>query len=133
MTTKRRFKLDRGGKNGKKEETKPDALDALEGVLSKTPEGLGESWDMLRLIGVVVGQVTLLDIATGTANATDRVAASRALVALKEEPVNIAERLRSSQFSKLNTSELHQMIEDVKGGKNPKLALDEAVERSKNA
>lgn len=133
MAGKRRFKLDRGGKNGKKEEPKSDSLDALEGVLSKTPEGLGESYDMLRLIGVVVGQITLLDVATGTTVASDRVAAAKALVALKEEPVNIAERLRSSQFSGLNTGELHQMIEDVKGGMNPKLALDEAVKRSKDA
>jgi len=93
------------------------------------PESLDQIHDTLRLIGVVLGQMTLLEIATSpAAEAAPRVAAARALMKLDEAPERIAERLRKSVFSRLSVAELGAMIDKVKKGETN---LKDLIEQSK--
>lgn len=81
------------------------------------PEGLDQIHDTLKLIGVVLGQMALLEVVTNPAiEAAPRVAAARALMKIDEAPERIAERLRKSMFSRLSVAELGAMIEKVKKG-----------------
>lgn len=132
--TKRRFKVHRGGGDGetpKEEESSAEqgAVNALESSLDMSLEGLSESHEFLRLLGAVVGQITLLDVATGTSDPKARASAARALLDLKEKPEQIAERLRSSKFKDLQTSDLKTIVEDIRDGMDPKVALEKAIER----
>ena len=126
----RKFQVEDGGQP----EEKADAVSSLESALDTTPEGLSASHDFLRLLGIVVGQVTLLDIATSpTADPAPRVAAARALTSIKEDPEQIAERLRSSQFKDLNTKDLHDVVASIREGNDPKAALQKVIDSKKSA
>ena len=118
----------------KKTSPAEEQVTALESVMDVTPDGLGDTFDQLRLLGAVVGQVTALDVATDDrADNSDRMAAARLLTKLDDKPDAIADRLRSSQFAKLTTAGLVEMIDQVKRGKNPKIALEEAVAKANSA
>ena len=107
---------------------------ALGRVMDVTPDGLGDTFDQLRLLGAVVGQITALDVATSsTAEDSDRMAAARLLTKLDEKPDAIADRLRSSQFSRLSTAGLEHLIAEVKRGKSPELALVAAMDKEASA
>lgn len=81
------------------------------------PETLDQIHDTLKLIGVVMGQMALLEVITSPlAEAAPKVAAARALMKIDEAPERIAERLRKSSFSRLSVAELGAMIEKVKKG-----------------
>lgn len=110
-----------------KPSTSPLALDTLTQLLSAgiAPKKLDEIHDLLRLLGVVLGQVALLDVATDpNARAQARVAAARALTDLHESPEKIAERLRRSPFADLTVAQLEGIVEAVKSGQNIQVALD---------
>lgn len=96
-----------------------DAIATLSALLDEgfRPEGLDQVHDTLRLVGLVLGQMALLEIITDReAEDSDRVAAARLLLSVKEAPESIAERLHKSAFSRLNTEELSSMIQRVKKG-----------------
>lgn len=83
------------------------------------PETLDQIHDTLKLIGVVLGQMALLEVATDPkAEAAPKVSAARALMNIGEPPERIAERLRKSMFSRLSVAELGAMIEKVKKGES---------------
>lgn len=127
VKNKRRFTVADGGKNGDSPPS-PDEISAFESVLDMTPEGLSATHDFLRLMGTVIGQITLLSIATGSEGpSAPRVAAARALRDLEETPEAIAERLRSTQFEGLDTKDLHTIVEKIREGVNPQVALAEVV------
>jgi hypothetical protein len=106
-------------------------VQALDTVLDTSPESLGDSYDLLRLLGAVVGQITLLDVAGKSVDDKARTSASRALIRLDEDPAAIADRLRSSKFQGLDTASLRAMVEEITEGKDPKRALDDALRRTK--
>lgn len=98
-----------------------DAVEALTGLLGEgfKPEGLDQVHDTLRLLGIVLGQMALLEIITDKdAEDSDRVAAARLLLNTKESPESIADRLKRSSFTRLPTEKLASMIQEVKKGKN---------------
>ncbi len=139
MKRKRTFKVERGGRdrgNGKpKAPGEPEiggssAFEALDNVLGDNkPEGLAETYDFLRLLGAVAGLIALLDVATNSSDPKAQASAARALITLKEKPEHIVERLRSSQFNNLNTQDLHTIVEEIRKGKEPRLALQECLEK----
>lgn len=97
-----------------------DASEALKSLvdIGFTPEGLDQEYDVLRLLGMVMAQVALLDVITDPkAKSADRVAAARILSDAKESPEAIVQRLRESSFARLNTAELTRMIQEVREGK----------------
>lgn len=96
-----------------------DAVETLTGLLGEgfKPEGQGQVYDTLRLLGLVLAQMALLEIITSKeAEDSDRVAAARLLLNTKESPEGIADRLRKSSFAGLKTEELANMIQQVKKG-----------------
>ena len=81
------------------------------------PERLDQVHDTLKLLGVVLGQMALLEIATdSTVEAAPRVSAARALMKIDESPEAIAERLRKSAFVGLTVSQLKIMVERLGKG-----------------
>ena len=77
----------------------------------------------------MAGQIALLDVATNCSDPKAQASAARALITLKEKPEHIVERLRSSQFNSLNTQDLHTIVQQIREGKEPKLALKECLEQ----
>ncbi len=133
---RRILKVERGGKeegNGKPDE-KPDEVQefdsfgALDDALDVKPEGLADTYDFLRLLGAVAGQIALLDVATNCSDPKAQASAARALIQLKEKPEHIVERLRSSRFNSLNTKDLHTIVQDIRRGKDPKIALQACLD-----
>lgn len=103
-----------------------DAGPALAELLEKgfAPNRLDELYDTLKLLGVVLGQLALLDvIADPTAEAAAKVSAARALTSLKESPESISERLRRSPFSHLTAEQLAAIVQEVKQGNTDLQAL----------
>lgn len=93
-------------------------IEALENLLDFKPETLDQSHDLLRLAGVVLAQLTLLQVLTDPmASSRDKVSASRILLDIKEPPEAIAERLRRSPFAHLSTEELKELIEKAVNSK----------------
>lgn len=134
----RTLKIERGGKgksNGKAPETEPepetDPVEALGLALSNKPEGLAETYDFLRLLGAVFGQIALLDVAANRGDPKAQASAGRALIALKEKPEHIVERLRSSKFNHLDTKDLAKIVQGIHEGKDPQEALQECLDEKK--
>lgn len=95
------------------------AFEALSSLLDKKLDlhKLDEAHDLLRLIGIVVGQIALLDTVTSkSADPRAKVAAAKILTSTKERPEAIAERLRRSPLADLSFDELSVIIERVKQG-----------------
>jgi len=83
------------------------------------PQSLDQVHDTLKLVGVILGQMTLLDIATSPlAEPASRVSAARALLNLKESPDAIIERIRRSPFAGLNAEQLSAMVAKVRAGES---------------
>lgn len=93
------------------------------------PELLDQVHDTLKLVGVVLGQMALIDVVNNPlAKPEARVTAAKALMQIDEAPERIAERLRKSVFSRLSVQELGAMIEKVKKGETN---LKDLIEQSK--
>lgn len=96
-----------------------EATQALADLLGDkfSPDRLDQAHDLLKLLGIVLGQMALLEIVTDrAADEKARVSAARALMSVKEDPETIAERLRRSVFAGLTTGQLGAMVEEVKKG-----------------
>jgi hypothetical protein len=89
------------------------------------PKKLDELYDMLKLLGVVLGQIALLEVVSNPVSNDEKakVAAARALISLKEDPESIAERLRRSPFAELTIEELHGIVQKVQEGQTDLVAL----------
>lgn len=122
---------------GKAKAPEPEATSAdaaLADVLAfPTPENLSVSYDMLKLIGVVVGQMQLLSIAVNSTDAKAAVSAARALAALKEDPAEIAERLKAGPFAGLTTADLRRAVDLLGQGKDPKAVLERVLAEKREA
>lgn len=94
----------------------------LEGGVA--PETLDQVYDMLKLMGLVLGHSALLGVATDpAAEATARVSAARALINVKEDPQAIGERLRRSAFAGLSVDKLRTMIRQLEAGERDLTSL----------
>jgi hypothetical protein len=81
------------------------------------PETLDQVHDTLKLLGVVLGQMALLEIATDPAAETaPRVSAARALMKIDESPEAISERLKKSALAGLTVAQLGLIIDNIKNG-----------------
>jgi hypothetical protein len=104
----------------------PDAAQLLTTLLASGfhPEKIDELHDFLKLLGVVIGQVTLLTVATSpTAEAAPKVSAAKALLDIKETPESLSARLRQSQFAGLQLPELESIIAAIRSGNTDIAAL----------
>lgn len=100
-----------------KAEPKPDqaVVEVAKLITEKfVPQSLDQLHEYLKLLGIVVGQFTLLEMATSSTDAKARVAAARALLSNKERPEDVAERLRRSPFAHLSAEQLHAIIKEAK-------------------
>jgi hypothetical protein len=93
------------------------------------PKKLDELYDMMKLLGVVLGYQALLEAAT-SGTEKERVPAARALINLKEDPEAIAERLRRSPFADLTVVQLSAIVEKMKSGETD---IQKLVEEVKHA
>lgn len=112
----------------------PDsAIDALSTLIAQklSPQGLDSRYDTLKLMGMVIGQMTLLKIATDVdLEPAARVSAARALITIKESPESIAERIRRSPFSDLSVEQLQSIVIAIgEGGDTDLAALIDRVKR----
>lgn len=98
------------------------ALDELTQLLGDgyTPKTLDAVHDTLKLLGIVLSQMALLQVITDPeADNKDIVAASKTLLSHKEDPENIVERLKRSPFAGLSVEQLQTIVHEVKlGGGN---------------
>jgi hypothetical protein len=95
------------------------AAQALTKVLESgiAPEKLDQVYDLLKLMGLVLGHSTLLAVATDvTAEAAARVSAARALINIKEDPQVIGERIRRSTFADLSVDKLKSIVRQLEAG-----------------
>lgn len=93
------------------------ALDALTSVLNLSPQGIDETHDYLRLLGIVLGQLALLEVVCDPkAEAKDKVSAARILTSIKESPEAIAERLRRSPFTGMSMEDLKELVGKISSG-----------------
>lgn len=110
------------------------AIESLSDLVTKgyEPGKLDEYHDLLKLLGIVIAQATLLDVASNSlVDAKDRVSASRTLLNFaKETPEAIAERLRRSPFADLNIDQLHAIVQQVKAGKSDIHAIIQEVKEN---
>jgi hypothetical protein len=80
---------------------------------------LDQAYDALKLMGLVLGHITLLEVANDReADEGARVSAARALTSIKEPPEAIAERIRTSSFKDLSVDELKAMLEKLIQGQS---------------
>jgi len=107
------------------------AIESLTDLVTKgyEPGKLDEYHDLLKLLGIVIAQVALLDVASNViTEPKDRVSAARALLNFaKESPEAIAERLRRSPFADLNIDDLRAIVDEVKKGKSDMHAIIQEV------
>lgn len=98
----------------------PDAFSVLERLLDKdfSPKHIDEVHEQLKLLGLVLGRFVLLEVAANSSDDKARVTAARALATLKENPSDIAERLRRSPFAHLTVQELQDIVERVRQGES---------------
>jgi hypothetical protein len=105
----------------------PNALETII-QLRNQREGLDITYDELRLIGSVVGLITLLQVATYSGDAKARTSAARILVDLKEEPSDIVERLKAAPFADLSANQLAFVIDQMATGRTD---LDKLYEEAR--
>lgn len=102
------------------------AVRAMTDVLGSglAPESLDQIYDLLKLMGIVLGHSTLLQIATDPeAENKDRVAAAKVLALVKDNPEEIADRLKRSQFSALSVDELRAIVRRIESGERDLTSL----------
>ena len=96
------------------------AAEVLEGLLGEgfRPDRMDQYYDTFKLMGVVLGQLALLRVVTNPlAEDKDLVSAAKALIATKEDPDQMAERLRASSLSDLTVDQLRSIISQIEAGK----------------
>lgn len=102
------------------------AVAALVKVLESgiDPSRIDQVYDMLKLMGLVLGHSTLLAVATNpAAEAKDRVAAAKSLIHIKDSPEDIAERLQKSKLADLSVDELKTIVRKLESGERNLLTL----------
>lgn len=86
-----------------------------EELLAMHPEKLAQAYDRLRLIGMVLGQLALLEIITDPdAGATAKAQAARTLTSLIDDPKMVADALEHSPLAGKSPEELRELIDKLK-------------------
>ena len=86
-------------------------------ALGQLGGGLDVTFDQMKLLGAVVGMVTLLQIAAYSNDDKARASAAKVLIDLKEEPAEIVERLKAAPFNDLNMKGLEFIIDQMAEGR----------------
>jgi len=95
------------------------AAEVLEGLLGQgfRPDRMDQYYDTFKLMGVVLGQLALLRVVTNPlAEDKDLVSAAKALTSTREDPDQIADRLRASSLSDLTVDQLRTIISQIEAG-----------------
>jgi hypothetical protein len=79
--------------------------------------GLDVTYDQLRLMGAVVGQIALLQIAAFSNDEKARASAAKTLVDLKEDPAKLVERLRAAPFADFSPKQLEYVVDQLHLGR----------------
>ena len=117
----------------KERSTAEAALEALIGSGFR-PDRLDQLNDTFRLLGVVMGNLALLRVVTDPhADEKAVVSAARALIAVKEDPETIAERLRASSLSGLSVEQLQAIISKMEGSNLHDIDLQSLIQSAKEA
>jgi hypothetical protein len=88
-----------------------------EDIVHLTPDQLHTVHEKFKLIGLVLGQLALIEVVCDpNASDTARASAGKTLTSLKEDPITISERLKESQFADMSPEELKTFISDLKTG-----------------
>lgn len=96
------------------------AIEQLEQLVTQgySPTGLDQILETLKLLGLVLGYQALVETAISEpiekGDLAAKVNAAKTLVQLKEDPVDIAERLRRSRFSSMTVDQLHTLVNGLK-------------------
>jgi len=100
-----------------------EATDIIEKVASDqvVVERLDYVYDIMRLVGAVLGLKAILETVVGASDPKLRLAAAKELIKLDEEPSVIVERLRSLPVANLSVQELEAIVET--GQLDPEKAL----------
>src|SRR5512142_1080048 len=87
---------------------------------------IDQVYDLLKLMGLVLGHSALLAVATDPeAEAKDRVAAAKSLINIKENPDEIAARLQKSKLADLSVDELKGIVRKLESGETSLISLFE--------
>lgn len=119
---------------GMDEAIEADAVETLDDLIHSqfSPERLDQAYDVLKLLGAVLGRYALLKVVTDPrADDKNKVSAARALVSLKERPDEIALRLRASQFADLSIDELQAIVQAAGSGVIYRADLKTLIDRVK--
>ena len=102
------------------------AVAALTEVLESGVDSrqIDQVYDVLKLMGLVLGHSTLLSVANDPdAEDKDRVAAAKSLIHIKENPEEIAERIQRSKLAGLSVDELKGIVRKLESGERNLLTL----------
>lgn len=94
----------------------PDALTEVMQI-GTFAKGLDITYDELRLMGSLIGLVTLLQVATYSQDEKARTSAAKSLIDLKEDPADIVERLKSAPFGNLSIKSLEYVVKELSDGR----------------
>lgn len=95
-------------------------------LLELEPTSLGTLHEKLKLMGVVLGQLALIEVVCDPdAGATAKATAGKVLTQLAGDPHTIAERIKASEFADKSPEDLRAMIERLKSGET---SLDQLIE-----
>ena len=112
------------------------AVRALSDILESgiNPQSLDQVYDLLKLMGIVLGHATLLEVATDPeAKDTDRVNAAKVLATVKDNPEDIAERLKRSHYASLSVDQLRSIVKQLESGERDLTSLlKEPTDATKN-
>lgn len=86
-------------------------------ALGQQGTGLDVTFDQLKLLGAVVGMVTLLQVAATSPDDKARASAAKVLVDMKEDPATVVERLRAAPFNDLTMKGLQYVIDQMAEGR----------------
>ena len=105
---------------------------ALEALINAgfRPDRLDQLNDTFKLMGVVMGNLALLKVVTNPrADEKSVVSAARALIAVKEDPETIADRLRASSLSDLSVPQLQAIINQMESSELHDIDLHSLIQK----
>ncbi len=92
-------------------------------ALGEQGSGLDVTFDQLKLLGAVIGMVTLLQIAAYSTDDKAKASAAKVLVDLKEDPAEIVDRLRAAPFHDLTMKGIKYVIDQMSLGRTDMEAM----------
>ncbi len=102
-------------------------------ALGSQGSGLDVTFDQLKLLGAVIGMVTLLQIAAYSSDDKAKASAAKVLVDLKEDPAEIVDRLRAAPFHDLTMKGIKYVIDQMSLGRTDMEEMYEEARGQMNA